>query len=1767
MKRLVIFLALLLLPLVVLPAQELRKEWRDYYRVARNDRPREQIEKLHLIRALALERRLPGELLDACRTEKRVFSRMNWKGQDSLHQALTEVIESYGEPLLTWRWLNEDWEYAKAHQEELGRARHPSLRPRQILYLQTRDLDDIADDFEWILWNRLTKDLSLGPDSEEFRLLDGRIGERYPARPYLSYLMARRAVEPIPALQAVADKYADTPFRFIPEREILRARWDQLRRNEAADEASARQLYEDVNAYRKALRSQRGDVGRGLSLSVDDIRDGLTAPSLSVRFQEDSIVLTGRNFGRGLVSFESDGHSRTVTLRNRDGRFYVPDTVKARIPDLPDGSYRVVTQHGGRTTYRKFTLSLAVREQGKDFAVYVADYLTGEPATTAVIRLRYGRYHQKVLEREIRLDGPGFTPLPADFRRKIGPDDDVLLDARVGDHLSESISVRERSSRVREIPAEFHARVFKDRGAYRPGDTLKAKAVLFEGDLHDRVKALGKGKSVRVKILNAQRKTLADMKLKTNDFGSVAWEWAIPGEERNGLWNIEVVYKDEVLARSAFRVDDFVLPTFEVTFDPQEKPYFPDSEIEICGKVSSYSGHPVDGIMLEGRITSYSREVWKGTLSIDGDGAFRIPFTVQGTGNYKLTVRATDATGETRDFEHEFRVSSGLSLSVALENAAPGELSAGSFLILDKAVLTEPVARLAWTVKNGNEPVRLPVRYFLLDADGNELRTGVSKETLELDLSDCPDGLYYIKGDVLAMQATGDTVMPILKMTSGLYGPVRSVFLPGETEIEAGRRIQARLGAGAGPLWAVATLTAPDGSVLESRPVHLYGDESLLDLPFVYKDSYPDAVRLEIFYFRDAGQVKHEATYRRVRHSMDLPLSFSRFEDRTRPGAPYTLSLQSVPGVEAVVSVYDKSLDAMAPNVWKRVEPLAPVFQKPWFRSEAGRITGRSFVAPNGAKGSVYGIVVDIEGLPLVGATVIIEGTTTGTITDLDGLFSLDAPFGASLEISCIGYTTVRRSASSGMVVVLDEDAEMLEETVVIAYGVQRKSALTGSVSEALSGRVSGVQTVPGGRNREPDVIVRADAYVDDMPELSDEDFRAVFSEALAFEPSVYSDQDGKLEVTFRTSDKLSTYHVNVFAHDPSMRNATLQQDFVVTVPVRISVTEPRYLYENDRYLLSASVSNVSQDTLSGRLYLRVEMDDAVEDRQPAYAQAADLTVPAGGSSTAQFTVTAPPSFQPAFVGWWDEPKLNLQLVFEGDGFSDAVRLSVPVERAEQLITESHSALAGPEAVDSLRRMFVNAPGDQAKVTLRTLREVAEEALAQWTVPEDPDALSLSADFYARALLGRDTTGTLAPLLALRCEDGGFAWMEGMESSASVTATILERMAVLRDKGIAIPDMTQTVHYLDYSQFGNWWPFWCGGLTDEQYMDIRAMWASVPFDLRGVEEKAVRRYRLRDFRSFARRYLTPGRYDYANGWILDKARRVRTLRNLTASEAGLALGRAWGEVVFASSRFEKSIQRDLISLEQYAVRHPSGGLYYPNAVLPFRGLLSSEVYAHALLAGELGGRVSDGVRLWLALQNETQSWTGEPAYVDALQLVLSSSDDLLDRQIVTLTASGTLPFADIQASGNGMRVERKCYLEQDGKRHELKPGDPLQVGEKVVAVYELWSAENRSFVRLDAFREACFLPVDQLSGTVRARTVVIRAYESWTRIPWCYRDVRADRTCWWLDVCPEETTKWEESFFVTQAGTFAAPVVTVESLYAPQYRANAAYGAPFTACP
>ena len=133
----------------------------------------------------------------------------------------------------------------------------------------------------------------------------------------------------------------------------------------------------------------------------------------------------------------------------------------------------------------------------------------------------------------------------------------------------------------------------------------------------------------------------------------------------------------------------------------------------------------------------------------------------------------------------------------------------------------------------------------------------------------------------------------------------------------------------------------------------------------------------------------------------------------------------------------------------------------------------------------VTGTVTDAaNGDPLIGAAVVVRGTTTGTSTDLDGRFELNAPAGATLEFSCICYKTTTAPAASAMNGVMDVDTDYLDEVVVTGYMTEKKSDLTGSVAvvkmkevadiptgnvmSALQGRVAGMNVstdgTPGGQ-------------------------------------------------------------------------------------------------------------------------------------------------------------------------------------------------------------------------------------------------------------------------------------------------------------------------------------------------------------------------------------------------------------------------------------------------------------------------------------------------------------------------------------------------------------------------------------------------------------------------------------------------------------------------------------------------------------------------------
>lgn len=124
----------------------------------------------------------------------------------------------------------------------------------------------------------------------------------------------------------------------------------------------------------------------------------------------------------------------------------------------------------------------------------------------------------------------------------------------------------------------------------------------------------------------------------------------------------------------------------------------------------------------------------------------------------------------------------------------------------------------------------------------------------------------------------------------------------------------------------------------------------------------------------------------------------------------------------------------------------------------------------------VKGTVVDTNGEPIIGASVLEKGTSNGTVSDIDGHFKLNVKAGKIIVVSYLGYKTQEKPAAATMTFRMAENNELLDEVVVVGYGVQKKSDLTGAIAkvesedlqnrtvlsaeQALAGKTSGVQLV-----------------------------------------------------------------------------------------------------------------------------------------------------------------------------------------------------------------------------------------------------------------------------------------------------------------------------------------------------------------------------------------------------------------------------------------------------------------------------------------------------------------------------------------------------------------------------------------------------------------------------------------------------------------------------------------------------------------------------------
>lgn len=1810
--------------------------WADYEQAVSLDRPAKQVEILSKIKSEASEKRLAWDFYDAAKKYVSDAASRNWKLQDSLKLKLGEEIAKFDEPVMSFVWklskgdetAEAIFEYVRANAKRLeascnhpfwtsydGRSYVPGIPGSGFV------TEFYANDYQYALWTLLAKNFYTGKLFADIaEALAEYQGDSYPLGAFLEYVKLEkswsnadwntRASVNKSALEAFAGKYAGKAVSMFAKASLLELEFSSLGEKKAgSDEYKA--LYDECAAFEKERTAFSGVESKvvGDLNTVENLCSHLTAKSVEVRIKDGKILVLLQNLKSAKLSMSPDeSSSKTVlseSLANPKCSFYVKDTVLVDLPVVDDGDYVIVAKNGMNVSSRRFCshrISVASRTDSRGKCIYAAGWKSGKPLECADLQLYK---NGKVIASCADFKFDGFTPLPQELVSVMK--DNVyytLTCSYKGEdgfmRKSEQLSLDSWYNTVDsgdDAKVRLCGEVFTDKSAYNPGETLEFKVLLYNIEGRNNARVAPQGTECKVVLKDAQDNEVSSQLLTTNEFGSLAGKFALPKGLRNGYWYVNVLTGGKkLLTVKSVRVDEFVLPTFDLEFDKTETLFFPGDEVAVSGRVRSLSGHPVSSANAVYEVTSYGDKIDSGKLKMSSDGSFVVSFKAlpsQWSRYYNVEVRISDDTGETHEYSRAIWVADELTLELELANGAEGQ----AFATDEKSEITprrwqrkESVSILRGNVasvrmdvlSDDGEAVPVKVKYTLLNERGTTLLSGeaASGEAENIDLESCPSGLYTIKADAQARSQSGkeytdSSSLRILLVNDSmtvLDAPVKDFIMPFAQQVTEGENASIWFGmADDAPVWAIAEIFGEKANVLDIKFVQLSGmrgkDGSLVKLEFPYKKEYPDAVLAKVFYFRNGDSVSYSYEFHKVRKSDILPLEFSAFEDRILPDTEYTFSVKTAPETECLAAVFDKSSELIEPNHWQVYSPVE------------------------------YNVCT------------ISYNTSPGSV-DTDGRDDI------------IAYGSVRKSKAPVFYAMNARAGVEMECVEDAAPVMESKSLECGSGAEA-----------------EPAV-------------------RDNFASTLTFQPFLCPDKNGNLSFSFRTGGTLSTFIVSLYAHDRSMRNSALRREMTVSLPVKVNVVAPEYLYRSDNYRLAVGLSSVAENDVEGTLTLNIYKGGdykALESSgaKPVSVQSLRVKVPAGESLRSLFDVNVNELIPECGT-------LGFKVVFKaengGNAFSDAMFVPVSVYPDTQCLTEAHSAvlLAGADQdalISRLRKMFVNADGDNAEVKVLSILDMVRDVVPSKVEPAGNDVLTLSEALYVRRLAdalraavrmpARDSVvlsdeELMKKMLACHNADGGFGWFEGMSSSPVITAVLLERCAKMLKAGLldgseAVAGdaasaknveevLASAVKYIDKRQFAYLQaiPFWCGGLSDSQYMYVRSMYASVKFtgwdSVSGILGRLFCK-RAKQFRSDAKAYLVPSKERGLNGCILDKARRLSTLIRLSSSSDGIALAKSWGVRVNAGARLEKSVEADVASLLEYAVMHKDGGMYYPNAVMPFRGLLESEAYAHSMLCDLLSDyafrmqsagkgsvnaseakRVADGIRLWLMLQKETQHWEATPDFVDAINSVMEGDAAVKSTKVVVLSAVTDLPFAEVKASGNGFTVERKFYrigadpgesgedpagmseassvsvsaeasagssgvgpgtTADKAGRQEIRPGDRVNVGDKIVAEYVIHNDENRSFVKLSAPREAAFRPSNQFSGRYGWWLSPLRIADWYAFTPQGYRNVKSALTEYYFDSYPEENTVISEEFFVTQTGTFSASVVTIESLYAPHYRANA----------
>ena len=1292
--------------------------------------------------------------------------------------------------------------------------------------------------------------------------------------------------------------------------------------------------------------------------------------------------------------------------------------------------------------------------------------------------------------------------------------------------------------------------VFTDRAIYRPG-----QKVSFAGFLY---KALGlkadviPSRKLTVYLGRFLNNPIDTLTLETNEYGTFSGSFALPESLLPGRWEIRIPGFD----KCDFEVEDYKRPTFYVEMDKPDDTYAVGDSIQLEGRAMNFSGAPVAHASVRYsvsavpfwyawlRISGGGRSLASGETITDADGRFRVP------------ARLVDIRNAEEDWYITYYVS-------AEVTAAAGETQSASRVIHvgNRSLMLELSCKDVW-VKEQLNPVKIVAKNLSgleVEAEGEcvfyRVRTSGKSDAVKEDsvysapfstkkgfmpraVRQLPSGQYNLE-----FRTTDDMGRPVVEQKEITLFSMADRKIPVDKlgwyyidkhKLGTGEETTLLLGTSAKDAYLIYDVFAK-GKVLESKRIQV--NDSLLTFRIADRPEYGDGITVTWFMIKHGEVFEGSESIPRT-YSDRLQLKWKTFRDRLRPGGQEEWQLQVTDSegrpadAELMATLYDASLDPLARLSWSLYTPRRNYL--PSVTMGRGRIRNRSVRF----KFEVPECQVPDWGLSY-----------------WDALVGLRKTF---LHKGPAWGTEVRKTRTALGTTGYKEDIDVVFDMVEDVEGIARFRKNSGF--EQLGKMMKEVPSI-----------------------------RKDFEETAFFYPHLRTNENGEITLSFTLPESVTTWRFLGLAHTLDVQYGFLEGEATASKEFMLQEYLPRYVRSGDQVKLSALLTNLSERRMKGTVCMELfdpQADTLVLRREQPFV------LEGKGQATVSFDCRIPIACE----------LLACRMTAENKRCSDGEQRYLPVlPKQEPLLTSrSFTLTKGGQhewALDSLFEEKALSPDAEREFTFEFVSRpewLAVSALPSLLAPASEDAVSLVAAYYACRLGGwllRQYPALRRALTEWKNALAAGAESNPLRANSDLTDVVLEATPW----SDALLDEAELQRRLSL-------------LLDEERLDSQAtMYLSKVWDLHNSDNGiswtkgwqsnrtvTVRMYvyevQMHDL--YARSLLKDMLEDADSDACTYFYQRMKTERDRLT-----IVGRA-AAVSIALARGEEDVAREFWqSLMEYSVADAEQGRYF-NTPVSIASWTDCRIPTQVMVleAGRALGMPEDVLspfRQWLMLQKQTQSWDNPYHTANAVYALLVSGQSRFDvKDSSALRLDGELlgkgdehrmyadvkcekgmpspkvlsvdmpddglawgavylkstPEGEVEAGGNGVTVERTLWVkradDQGEEWREWTGEEVLKPGDHVRSCLQVSASRDLDFVQLTDRTAACLEPWNLKSHTV------------WSGNVCAYRAVKDASVDYFISYLTKGVHQWTTDYVVSRAGVYRLGVATLQSMYAPQWRAH-----------